>query len=108
MGIIGCCNKSENENITSSPASFQLIHNFCRGSLRIMRGAGPWGHPVFHPKPIGPLRPSLSATSAHCDRSKFEREKRANRERRSEECRQHQNESAGPRGVSTSQLEGSG
>jgi len=38
----------------ASLASFQLIHNFCRGSLRIMRGAGPWGHPVGHVKPTRP------------------------------------------------------
>ena len=34
MGITGCCNKSENENTPSTPASFLLIHNFRPGLIR--------------------------------------------------------------------------
>src|SRR5262252_4984045 len=82
MGITGCCNKSENENITSSPASFLLIHNFCTVLLREI-GVG-------QSMPY-PGRPSQARTvppaSARCRRAatsaaqwrKFEREKRANR-----------------------------
>ena|SRR5262252_8613698 len=87
MGITGCCNKSENENITSSPASFLLIHNFCTVLLREI-GVG-------QSMPY-PGRPSQARTvppaSARCRRAatsaaqwrKFEREKRANRKCRAE------------------------
>src|SRR5215831_6541538 len=45
LAAVHCCNKSENENIPSSPASFLLIHNFCTNIKR----SGGWGRSMGAP-----------------------------------------------------------
>ena len=52
-------------------------------------GGGEETHGLAILGPRGPsaLVPSLNATAAHCDRRKFEREKRRNREWPAEKCR---------------------
>src|SRR5262249_12626221 len=57
MGITGCCNKSENENITSSPRVFESYIFFTRLSNRSPRTPWPSGVGDGHPKPTRALRP---------------------------------------------------
>ena len=56
------------------------------------------------PSPRGPSAPSSPTTSARSYRRKSARRKRPNQECRSEEHRQHQNESAAPEGLAMGHL----
>src|SRR5262249_60155961 len=82
MDITGCCSKSENENITSSPASFLLIHNFCTGLIEI-RG---WGRskPTKGVAIPGPRGPSTLKLTAPLQPSTHDRRKSARRNARTE------------------------
>ena len=91
MGITGCCNKSEKQKFLQHPREFSFPNRFSTHSYKkIAPPACPSGPGDGHPKPTRPLCPgAVSPARRQRDVTRtFEREKRRNRECRSEECRQ--------------------
>jgi len=94
MGITGCCNKSGNENITSTPRVFSSYRIFARVIKKRRGWASPCPLGGRHPRPARDPPPWCRDQRTSCDLAigaNSETAKRANRECRSEKCRSHRN-----------------